>query len=306
MKIMFVAPRSISRHAQNRAPFRFDYAFWNFFLPLSNLGHVVSFFDTSVFGNEQFKKDFESFKPDLLFCVMTGDRTVCPDEPWESIRDVTERGTCKTFNWFCDDTWRFQDFSSNVCHNFHFCSTTEREFIPKFQSIDFENIRYANWHSNPDAYSTVFCRKSNLLGFIGNLNHDRERFISHLRSNSFDVGSIKNASFEDMIHLYSSSLAGLNFTKSASDGKRQMKARIFEIPATRTLLLTERVDGIEEFFNVGNEIMTFENEQDLLEKVQWINGNVEKAFEIALAGHQRYLRDHTSQVRLSNLLSSLS
>jgi len=306
MRIMFVAPRSISRHAYNQAPFRFDYAFWNFFLPLSNLGHVVSFFDTSVFGNEQFKRDFDNFKPDLLFCVMTGDRTVCPNEPWESIHDITEKGTCKTFNWFCDDTWRFDDFSSKVCRNFHFCSTTERNFLDRFSSIGYENIRYANWHSNPDAYSTVFCQKSNLLGFIGNLNQDRERFISHLHSEDFQVANVKNASFEDMIHLYSSSLAGLNFTKSASDGRRQMKARIFEIPATRTLLLTERVDGIEEFFEVEKEIMTFDNEHELLEKVRWISRNAESSFKIALAGHQRYLRDHTSQVRLSNLLSSLS
>ena len=306
MRIMFVAPRSISRHVYNQAPFRFDYAFWNFFLPLSNLGHVVSFFDTSVFGNEQFKRDFDNFKPDLLFCVMTGDKTVCPDEPWESIRDITEKGTCKTFNWFCDDTWRFDDFSSKVCRNFHFCSTTEKSFLDRFSSIGYESVRYANWHSNPDAYSTAFCQKSNLLGFIGNLNQDRERFISRLHSEDFQVANVKNASFEDMIHLYSSSLVGLNFTKSASGGKRQMKARIFEIPATRTLLLTERVDGIEEFFEVGKEIMTFDNEHELLEKVRWISSNAENAFKIALAGHQRYLRDHTSQVRLSNLLSSLS
>ena len=306
MRIMFVAPRSISRHVNNQEPFRFDYAFWNFFLPLSNLGHDVSFFDTNVFGNEQFKRDFDNFKPDLLFCVMTGARSFCPDEPWESIRNITEKGTCKTFNWFCDDTWRFNNFSSKVCGNFHFCSTTERSFLDRFKSIGYDGIRYANWHSNPHVYSTVFCQKSNLLGFVGGLNQDRERFISHLHSENFQVANVKKASFEDMIHLYSSSLAGLNFTKSASDGRRQMKARIFEIPATRTLLLTERVDGIEEFFEVGKEIMTFDNEHELLEKVQWISNNTENAFKIALAGHQRYLRDHTSQVRLSNLLSSLS
>lgn len=306
MKIMFVAPRSISRHSTNQVPFRFDYTFWNFFLPLLSIGHSVSFFDTSVFGNDQFKKDFENFKPDMLFCVMTGDRTVCPDEPWESIREVTEKGTCKTFNWFCDDTWRFESFSSKVCKNFHFCSTTERSFLDRFNSIGFKNIRYANWHSNPDVYSTVFCQKTNLLGFIGNLNKDREKYISHLSLNNFGVANVKNASFEDMVHLYSSSLVGLNFTKSASDGRRQMKARIFEIPATRTLLLTENVDGIEEFFDNKKEIMTFENEQDLLEKVTWVRNKPEKAYEIALAGHKRYLSEHTSQKRIERLLSSLT
>lgn len=306
MKIMFVAPRSITRYASNQVPFRFDYVFWNFFLPLQSIGHSVFFFDTSFFGNDQFKKDFESFKPDMLFCVMTGDRSVCPDEPWESIRAVTEKGDCKTFNWFCDDTWRFESFSSKVCENFHFCSTTERNFLERFESIGFKNIRYANWHSNPDVYSSVFSKKSYLLGFIGGLNRDREKYISHLASNNFGVANIKNAPFEEMIHLYSSSLIGLNFTKSASDGKRQMKARIFEIPATKTLLLTESVEGIEEFFDVQKEIMTFEDEHDLIDKVKWISSKPERAFEIAAAGHKRFLSEHTSQKRIEKLLSSLT
>ncbi len=305
MKIMLVAPRSISRHSLNQVPFRFDYAFWNFYIPLMSIGHMVSFFDTSVFGNKEFKSEFERFSPDLIFCIMTGDKSICPDEPWESIKTITESGRCKTFNWFCDDTWRFESFSSEICKNFHFCSTTERSLIEKYFGIGYRNIRYANWHSNPDLYSTVYCQKRSLLGFIGNMNYDREKYISHLASNTFPVHSIRNASFEDMLHLYSSSLVGLNFTKSASDGRRQMKARIFEIPATRTMLLTEEVEGIEEFFEVEKEIMTFKDENDLLDKVVWINKNPDKAFEIGLAGNRRFLMEHTSQIRLEKLLRSL-
>lgn len=306
MKILLVAPRSISRHAHNQVPFRFDYAFWNFYIPLISLGHTVTFFDTSVFGNKEFRQEFEKTNPDLIFCIMTGDISTCPDEPWESIKAITESGLCKTFNWFCDDTWRFESFSSEVCKNFHFCSTTENSFIKRYIELGYNNIRYANWHSNPDLYSTVFCQKRSLLGFIGNMNHDREKYISHLNSNNFPVHSIRSASFEDMLHLYSSSLVGLNFTRSASDGRRQMKARIFEIPATRTMLLTEEVNGIEEFFDIEKEIMTFKDEKDLLDKVTWINKNPERAYDIGLAGHQRYLMEHTSQIRLRNLLGSLA
>lgn len=306
MRIMLVAPRSISRHAYNQAPFRFDYAFWNFFLPLCSLGNEVKFFDTSMFSSHEFDKDFENFQPDLLFCVMTGDKSVCPDEPWNSIIKITKNGTCKTFNWYCDDTWRFDDFSSKTCNNFHFCVTTESSFIKKYKEIGYDGVRYANWHSNPDAYSTVNCQKQSLLGFIGNLNGDRQKYLTHLAANGFSVSTIKNASFEDMIHLYSSSLIGLNFTKSASDGKRQMKARIFEIPATKTMLLSEHVDGIEEFFDLGKEIFVFNDEIELLDKISWASKNPEKAFEIAIAGHNRFLRDHTSQIRISKLLGSLS
>lgn len=305
MRIMIVAPRSITGHFNNQTPFRFDYTFWNFFMPLSNIGNVVHFFDTQVFGEKDFEFQFESFKPELLFCVMTGNKLVTPNEPWEQIKKVTESGVCKTFNWYCDDSWRFDDFSSKTCEYFHFCSTTERRFMEKYKQIGYSNIRYANWHSNPDAYSTVSCKKRLLAGFIGALNGDRINFLNQLAANDINVGMISNAPFEEMIHLYSSCLVGLNFTKSASDNKRQMKARIFEIPATRTMLLTEYVDGIEEFFDIETEIMTFNEGAELVEKVKWAAQNPEKAFNIAAAGHRRFMMEHTSQLRLTNLLGTL-
>lgn len=305
MKILFVAPRSITRHANNSEFFRFDYGFWNFYLPLMNLGHVMCFFDTSIFNNNQFNATFERFKPDLIFCVMTGNSGISPSEPWEQIRAITSAGTCKTFNWYCDDTWRFSSFSKQTCDHFHFCSTTEIDHVKKYEDIGYSNIRYANWHSNPEVYSSVICDKNNLLSFVGSLNDDRIRNISLLNEKNFKVNVARNCSIEDMIHLYSSSLVGLNFTKSASDGKRQMKARIFEVPATRSMLLTEHVDGIENLFKVGTEIMTFEDETDLLEKVDWIDKNRSEAYKIGIEGHKRYLADHTSQIRLKTLLDSL-
>ena len=305
MKIMLVAPRSITKHYLNHQAFRYDYAFWNFYLALLSLGHNTFFFDTSTFDSNEFDKKFELFKPDLIFCIMTNDRSVCPDEPWQSIEKITNKGTCKTFNWFCDDSWRFENFSSKFCNYFHFSSTTEIDMLKKYNEIGYSNIRYANWHSNNDVYSNVLCQKNNLLGFIGNLNEDRKKHLSYLINNQFNVANVPNASFEDMIHLYSSSVIGLNFTKSQADGKRQMKARIFEIPATRTLLLTENAPGIEDLFKIDEEIMTFENEKELLEKVKWVNNNLEKAMKIISCGYERYLKDHTSQIRLQTLIGSL-
>jgi spore maturation protein CgeB len=306
MRIMMVAPRSITGHVMNQGPFRFDYAFWNFFLPLTSLGHQVNFFDTQIRRRVDFDIEFESFKPDLLFCVMTGNSGITPEEPWEQIQNITQSGVCKTFNWYCDDTWRFSDFSSKTCSMFHFCSTTEKDHIEKYRKIGYENVRHTNWHSNPDLYGSVSCRKNNLLSFIGNLSSDRTRMLNLLELNGFPVSRVERASFEDMVYAYSSSLAGINFTKNVADNKTQMKARIFEIPATRSLLITEYCDGLEDYFDLEREIITFKNDDEMIEKVKWVANNQQAAFEIGLEGHRRYLKDHTSQVRLSNLLSSLS
>ena len=55
MKIILIAPKSISKN-------RFDFAFWNFYMPLISLGHQVLFFDTSFRGNEELKKEIEELK----------------------------------------------------------------------------------------------------------------------------------------------------------------------------------------------------------------------------------------------------
>jgi len=305
MKILFVAPRSTTSHVINQSQFRFDYAFWNFFLPLISLGHEVSFFDTQVFKVEDFASAFEKFKPDLLFCVLTGNKFVSPGEPWEQIQRITQSGTCKTFNWYCDDTWRFSDFSSRTCNMFHFCSTTERDHVQKYREIGYENIRHTNWHSNPDLYGSVHCQKDKLLSFIGNLNNDRVRMINLLTSNGIPVSRVEMASFEDMVYTYSSSLAGINFTKNSADNKTQMKARIFEIPATRSLLITEYCDDLESYFDFDREILVFRNDEEMIEKVRWAYNNQQAAFDLGLEGHKRYLKDHTSQSRLRALLESL-
>ena len=109
MKIMMIAPRSVTGHIVNQSPFRFDYSFWNFFLPLISLGNEVTFFDTQIKRKQDFDSEFDAFKPDLLFCIMTGNSNVSPGEPWDQIQKITQAGTCKTFNWYCEDTCIFSD-----------------------------------------------------------------------------------------------------------------------------------------------------------------------------------------------------
>ena len=90
---------------------------WYVKQPLENLGHNVYQYDT-VKGHpddKPYSQIIEEFKPDLIFCMMTGDAGIAPKEPWPEIQRETNLGRTTTFNWFCDDTWRFDSFSSLAC-----------------------------------------------------------------------------------------------------------------------------------------------------------------------------------------------
>jgi spore maturation protein CgeB len=302
MKIFIVAPKTITKHRISKSSFRYDLAFWNFFLPLQALGHETYFFDTSALGNEELKSEIEKRKPDLLFCIMTGDSNYCPKEPWEAIIDETNKGRLITFNWFADDTWRFDNFSSQVCTNFHACSTPELACVEKYKDMGYDNITYATWHANSDLYSGLYPPKSNLLAFIGALHGDRSSYLNTITNSGIHVSYVDNASFEDMIWTYSNAKIGLNFSKNFNNGLSQMKCRMFEIPAAGSMLLTEYHENLENCYAIDKDIVTFRNSRELVEKLKYLNKNPTIVDRIAENGNKRFLEEHDSKVRLEKVV----
>tara|TARA_R110000765_G_scaffold153285_3_gene256159 strand:+ start:37 stop:945 length:909 start_codon:yes stop_codon:yes gene_type:complete len=301
MKITLVAPKSISE-----GEYRFDYGYWNFYLPLLSMGHDVHFFDTTKLGNKDLKVHIDNFKPELLFCIMTDSPHYCPDEPWETIEEETNKGNIKTFNWFCDDSWRFNNFSSKACHVFNYCSTPEKRFVDKYKEIGYSNIQYASWHANSELYSTLESESpQRALSFVGAIRGDRKDAISLLESKGQQVYVPKDTSFEGMLWTYSTSFATLNFSKNSVNTGTQMKARMFEVPATGSLLITEYTKDLENCYDIGKEIVTFSTEDQLLSITEDMKYDKEKYEKIAKRGYKRFLKDHDSKVRLAQVLENI-
>ena len=301
MKITLVAPKSISE-----GDYRFDYGYWNFYLPLLSMGHDVHFFDTTKLGNKDLKVHIDNFKPELLFCIMTDSPYYCPDEPWETIEEETNKGNIKTFNWFCDDSWRFNNFSSKACHVFNYCSTPEKRFVDKYKEIGYSNIQYASWHANSELYSTLESESpQRALSFVGAIRGDRKDAISLLESKGQQVYVPKDTSFEGMLWTYSTSFATLNFSKNSVNTGTQMKARMFEVPATGSLLITEYTKDLENCYDIGKEIVTFSTEDQLLSITEDMKYDKEKYEKIAKRGYERFLKDHDSKVRLAQVLENI-
>ena len=305
MKIFLVAPKSISNHRKPGQSFRYDYAFWNFYFPLLSLGHEVTFFDTSHLGDQELQPAIEKVKPELLFCIMTGDTNYTPQEPWDTVKQETKKGRLKTFNWFCDDSWRFDGFSSNVCHNFHACSTPEQRFVEKYKEIGYNNIIYGTWHANADFYAHIGAQKHSRVGFIGAPTGDRQQVLDGLRRKEVEVLHPERASFEDLLYTYHSSLLGLNLSKNPANMQRQVKGRLFEIPATQTLMITETTPDVENYFVPDRDIITFDSFPELAEKVKFLLSKPALAKKIAQTGFAHFMKHHESKVRLASVLEQI-
>lgn len=300
MKILLTVNKTLSNGLREWQ----DGAYWNLFLPLQELGHEVYFYDTVRGTDKKYSQIVDKFKPDLIFCCMTGDPTLTPKEPWEEIALQTKKGNCVTFNWFCDDAWRFDSFSSKVCNHFHACSTPEVSYLDKFKDIGYNNIFLGFWHSNKNFYKPNKEKKRD-IGFCGQLNYERRRMISHLCTAGLDIRPYHGLPHETMLETLSESKIGINFSKNFNGSRPvlQMKGRMVEVPAANSLLLTEYAPGIEEHFVIDQEIVTFESPDEMVKKAQFLLSRPKIINSIAKKGHQRFLKNHDSVIRLEEIIN---
>lgn len=302
-KIVLVAPRSY-----NFSIFTLDYAYWNFYIPLLELGYSVYFFDTAKYGNQELEDYIKKNNPDLLFCIMTGNSGAFPNEPWEAILQETKKGKVLTFNWFCDDSWRFKNFSAQKCHNFHFCSTPEKSYIGWYKNLGYSNIMYATWHANVDLYSAAPNKRKQMgISFVGNKNHgNRIKYLNILKNNQIAVFSPETSvGIEAMIQIHTQSFICLNFSDDYSEGNTQMKARMFEVPATGSLLFTQNTPDLENCFDLNDEIVVFSDPDDMIIKLHGLINDENRVKRIAAKGHERVKKDHDSKIRLNEVLTKL-
>ena len=74
-----------------------------------------------------------------------------------------------------------------------------------------------------------------------------------------------------------------------------MKQRIFEIPAGAGLLVTEYHEGIEEYYEIDKEIITFSTIQEFKEKMHFLKSRPKIVEKDCLCWIQRFLKQNTSE-----------
>tara|TARA_R100001510_G_C7564464_1_gene143278 strand:- start:38 stop:757 length:720 start_codon:yes stop_codon:yes gene_type:complete len=236
---------------------------------------------------------------------MTGDDTIAPHEPWREIAEENSSGRTKTFNWFCDDTWRFDNFSSVACRAFTVCSTPEPSYVTRYRQLGYSNIILGNWHADVDCFPNIkFADKLTQLSFIGTPNPYRKSFFDNTDVN---VEYLFGLSQQELFKAFSNSKMSINLSVNHNDPKQktQMKQRIFEVPAGAGLLITQNHSGIEQYFKINKEIFTFDSPQEFSEKTNFLLKHPKIVEKVAMAGHNRFTKEHDSKIRLSNVLEKV-
>lgn len=77
--------------------------------------------------------------------------------------------------------------------------------------------------------------------------------------------------------------------------------RMFEVAGVGSCLLTDYKKNLASFFDIDNEVITYSNRDEAIEKSNWLLNNPKQAKEIALKGQQRVLNQHTYKHRAEQL-----
>lgn len=116
---------------------------------------------------------------------------------------------------------------------------------------------------------------------------------------------------EELIALYSRSHISLGFLEvydrhdPSASVTQHLHLREFEAPMSGALYCTGYTDELAEMFEPGKEIVTYRNQHELLDKIQFYLRHQAEAEKIRQAGRERALRDHTYHQRFKKLFEQI-
>ena len=88
-------------------------------------------------------------------------------------------------------------------------------------------------------------------------------------------------------------------------GHRVGNMRMFETTGVGSCLLVENGSNMNEFFEEGKEVVTYENLDDCLEKINYLSNNLNVALQIGKSGQNKTLKEHTVGNRCELILGVL-
>jgi spore maturation protein CgeB len=143
--------------------------------------------------------------------------------------------------------------------------------------------------------------------FIGQPHGDRRAVLQALRRAGISVEAWGygwprgKLSTRQAVEVINESAINLNLSNAVTGAADQIKGRDFEVPACRALLLTQNVEAMGDYYDLGSEVLTYDGFDDLVAKIRWVKDHPAEADRVREAGYRRVLRDHTYEGRFAEI-----
>ena len=330
--------------------FRYDYGFvdrgpgfehFNFYESLRQMGHEIDYFDIGAHlaargrdgMNELLRTRAGQTAPDLMFTCMLGDEL----DPGV-IQEITESGT-PTFNWFCDDHWRFENFTARYARSFTWVSTTAASALPKYAALGCTNVIKTQWAASDSIYYRRGRPLAHGVTFVGQVYGDRPAVLARLDREGVPVErwgtgwavtrwhwaaarapviraaggrtllerarARTRVDQDQMLAIFEQSRVNLNLVASSQGVEAQIKGRTFEVPSCGGFLLDGRSEGLDEYLEIGREVIVYDDVEDMVAKAKYYLRHEAERAAVATAGHDRVHAEHTYRHRFQDIFRTM-
>lgn len=201
--------------------------------------------------------------------------------------------------------WSIDSHCALYSHRF-FCHKSKidlllnstRNYIKFFEGLTKRSVWFPN-AVDDEWFKKNLSEKKYDVGFCGSIIADRSQWILSL-SSQIPVKVSTKILGQKMIDEILTYRIALNKSIDID-----IPYRIFESTACGLPILTNNVPDIEKLFNIGEEIITYDSNENLISLVKDLLIDDQKRSDLAEKGYQRTINSHTYDKRMEYLLKIL-
>lgn len=213
---------------------------------------------------------------------------------WIPFSEIRDSKKLKIF-WSIDSHCVL-NLHQNICKDLkiNILLNSTKTYLKDFEQISDKTIWFPNSYPD-DLIFPLNLDKTINVGFCGSYRPEIEilnRF--NIKKDIFVIG-------EDMVKSINS--YKIHFNKNISI---DINYRTFETLGCQTFLLTNKSPDLEELFNIGNELVVYDNNDDLFEKVEYYLKNEKERNDIEKMGFERVKKNHTYLSRSNELIEIIN
>lgn len=301
-----------------------DFGYFNCRVP-KGLGILKDLEDFYI--KKRLYRKISSFKPELIL-VIKGDTI-----PKDVITYIKRKFKIPLANYWIDDPYRLE-VSSKLSPLYDFFFTNDINSVNVHKNAGCPNVSFLSFGCMPKIHRKITLSQEELkqygsdICFSGTVNPERAkilecltdfdikiwapRYIYHLKEdykiikekipvdsslyNKFTNRQVWN---EELVKVYNATKIVLNIHSPQTCPIM----RDFEVTGCGAFLLTDYVNGLENFFKINQEIVCYKNKAELKELINFYLKYPQKRQEIAIKGQQRAYLQHTYVHRMKELIS---
>ncbi len=223
--------------------------------------------------------------------------------------------------WYPDDPRYFRSFAAKIAPAFDHVFTSSERAIPYYRAVGVTKVSSLKFACDPQIHRVRRLsqdekgRLESDVCLIGTYYPRRARILRKLKGRNVRIWGpgwrllgrglkVSGPIWGPMlVKAFNAAKIVLNIHHE-TDLRFKVTMRVFEATGSRALLLTDRAYGIEECYDVGRELICYDNEDELVELVDYFCDSPSQKAEIAARGQERAYREHTYDHRLQALLST--